>query len=66
MIISLRHAQKAAQAGVDGLICVAAGAGGHTGAASPFGLINEVRQFFDGTVLLSVRLAQAVILPPPR
>ena len=56
-IISLRHAQKAAQAGVDGLICVAAGAGGHTGAASPFGLINEVRQFFDGTVLLSGALS---------
>ena len=56
-IISLRHARKAAQAGVDGLICVAAGAGGHTGAASPFGLINEVRQFFDGIVLLSGALS---------
>jgi len=56
-IISLRHAQKAAQAGVDGLICVAAGAGGHTGAASPFGLVNEVKQFFEGTVILSGALS---------
>ena len=52
-VINLRHAKKAASAGVDGLIAVAAGAGGHTGQASPFGLINEIRQFFDGTVLLS-------------
>ena len=56
-IISLRHAKKAAAAGVDGLICVAAGAGGHTGLASPFGLINEVKQFFDGTILLSGSLS---------
>ena len=52
-VINLRHAKKAASAGVDGLIAVAAGAGGHTGQASPFVLINEIRQFFDGTVLLS-------------
>ena len=52
-VINLRHAQKAAGAGVDGLIAVAAGAGGHTGAASPFGLLNEIRDFYDGAVLLS-------------
>ena len=56
-VINLRHAKKAADAGVDGLIAVAAGAGGHTGQASPFGLINEIRQFFDGTVLLSGSLS---------
>ena len=52
-VINLRHARKAAGAGVDGLIAVAAGAGGHTGRTSPFGLVNEIRSFFDGTVLLS-------------
>lgn len=56
-IISLRHAHKAADAGVDGLICVSAGAGGHTGQASPFGLINEVKNFFDGSILLSGALS---------
>ena len=56
-IISCRHAKKAANAGVDGLICVSAGAGGHTGQASPFALINEVRQFFSGTILLSGALS---------
>jgi len=52
-VINARHAQKAAEAGVDGLILVAAGAGGHSGTWSPFALINEVRQFFDGTIILS-------------
>ena len=52
-VINARHAQKAAQQGVDGLILVAAGAGGHAGALSPFALINEVKQWFDGAVLLS-------------
>jgi nitronate monooxygenase len=52
-VINLRHARKAIDAGVDGLIAVAAGAGGHTGRASPFALVNEIRQVFDGTVLLS-------------
>ncbi len=48
-----RHAEKAAEAGVDGLIAVAAGAGGHAGTWSPFALLAEIRQFFDKTVLLS-------------
>lgn len=52
-VTTVRHAQKAAQAGVDGLILVCAGAGGHAGTWSPFALLNEVRQFFDGTILLS-------------
>jgi len=52
-VINLRHARKAIDAGVDGLIAVAAGAGGHTGRASPFALVNEIRQVFDGTLLLS-------------
>ena len=56
-VINLRHAEKAASAGVDGLIAVCAGAGGHTGQASPFGLINEIKASFDGTVLLSGSLS---------
>lgn len=52
-VTTVRHAQKAAQAGVDGLILVCAGAGGHAGTWSPFALLNEVRQFFNGTILLS-------------
>jgi nitronate monooxygenase len=52
-IISLRHAHKAAEAGVDGLIAVCAGAGGHAGATSPFALTREIRRFFDGTLLLA-------------
>lgn len=52
-VINLRHARKAAAAGVDGLILVAAGAGGHAGTLSPFALVGEVRQFFAGTIVLS-------------
>ena len=52
-IVSLRHARKAADAGVDGLIAVCAGAGGHAGATSPFALCSEIRQFFAGTLLLA-------------
>lgn len=52
-VITLRHARKAAQAGVDGLILVCAGAGGHAGTASPFALIEEVRAFFSGTIILA-------------
>ena len=56
-VINLRHAQKAASAGVDGLIAVSAGAGGHTGSANPFGLIHEIKDFFDGYVILSGSLS---------
>lgn len=52
-IANVRHAKKAAAAGVDGLILVANGAGGHAGVVNPFALINEVREFFDGTIILS-------------
>ncbi|MFO6087558.1 NAD(P)H-dependent flavin oxidoreductase, partial [Pseudomonas aeruginosa] len=46
-VTTRRHAEKAAEAGVDGLIAVAAGAGGHAGTWSPFALVAEIRQFFD-------------------
>lgn len=56
-VISIRHAQKALEAGVDGLILVAAGAGGHAGALSPFALVGEVRKFFKGPIALSGSIA---------
>jgi nitronate monooxygenase len=52
-VINIRHAQKALEAGVDGLILVCAGAGGHAGALSPFALLREVRRFFSGPIALS-------------
>ena len=52
-VISVRHAQKATEQGVDGLILVCAGAGGHAGTLSPFALLREVKEWFDGTVILS-------------
>ena len=52
-VINLRHAQKAAEQGVDGLIAVCAGAGGHAGLLSPFALLKEIRSFFSGAVILS-------------
>jgi nitronate monooxygenase len=56
-VISIRHAEKALEAGVDGLILVAAGAGGHAGALSPFALVGEVRKFFAGPIALSGSIA---------
>lgn len=56
-VINVRHARKAAQQGVDGLILVCAGAGGHAGALSPFALVQEVRQWFDGCIILSGAIA---------
>ncbi len=50
---SVAMARKAAQAGVDGLILVSAGAGGHTGSVAPFVFVQAVRQFFDGVVVLA-------------
>lgn len=52
-IIKRRHAEKAAEAGVDGLILVAAGAGGHAGTLHPMALINEIKSFYQKTILLS-------------
>ena len=56
-VISIRHAHKALEAGVDGLILVAAGAGGHAGTLSPFALVGEVRKFFKGPIALSGSIA---------
>jgi nitronate monooxygenase len=56
-VINLRHAQKALEAGADGLILVAAGAGGHAGMLSPFALVGEVRRMFDGPIVLSGSIA---------
>lgn len=52
-IIKKRHAEKAAEAGVDGLILVAAGAGGHAGTINPMSLVAEIKKFFNKTILLS-------------
>ncbi len=52
-VTNIRHARKAIAEGVDGLIAVAAGAGGHAGKIHPFALVNEIREIFDGTVVLS-------------
>ena len=52
-VINDRFARKAVEKGADGLVAVAAGAGGHAGTLSPFALIQEIRQWFDGPLLLS-------------
>ena len=52
-VTTLAHARKAADKGVDGLILVCAGAGGHAGTRNPFALLHEVRQLFGGTIILS-------------
>jgi nitronate monooxygenase len=52
-IINNKHARKAIEKGADGLVAVAAGAGGHAGVKSPFALIQEIRQWFDGPIALS-------------
>lgn len=51
-VINRRHAEKASEAGVDGIIAVSAGAGGHTGTMSPFALVAEIREVFKGVVVL--------------
>jgi nitronate monooxygenase len=52
-VINMRHAEKAVDAGVDGLIAVCAGAGGHAGLLNPFAFVGEIRRFFDGILILS-------------
>lgn len=52
-VISLRHAEKAAAQGVDGIIAVCAGAGGHAGLLSPFALVKQIRAIYPGTIILS-------------
>ncbi|MCL2345891.1 MAG: nitronate monooxygenase family protein, partial [Desulfobulbus sp.] len=56
-VISVRHAKKALEAGVDGLILVCAGAGGHAGTLSPFALVGEVRKFYQGPIALAGAIA---------
>ena len=56
-VIMKRHAEKAAEAGVDGLILVCAGAGGHAGLNNPIPFVTEVREMFDGIILLSGTLS---------
>ena len=56
-VINVRHAKKAAEQGVDGLILVCAGAGGHAGRLSPFPLIAEIRSWFNGPLALSGAIA---------
>lgn len=56
-VISIRHAEKAIAAGVDGLIAVSAGAGGHAGTLSPFAFTAEIRAMFDGALILSGALS---------
>ena len=52
-VINVRHARKAIEQGVDGIIAVCAGAGGHAGTSSPFALVKEIRQEFDGMIILA-------------
>ena len=56
-VTNIAHAKRALQAGVDGLILVCNGAGGHAGRLSPFALVPEVREFYDGTIILSGAIA---------
>lgn len=57
-VTNIRHAKKALSLGVDGLILVTAGAGGHAGTLSPFALLSEIRSFFDGPVILGGAITQ--------
>ncbi len=52
-VVNVKHARKAVEQGVDGIIVVCAGAGGHAGTGSPFALVREIRQFFAGTLVLA-------------
>jgi nitronate monooxygenase len=58
-VISAVQAKKAVDAGADGLVLVSAGAGGHTGAFSPFGFVDEVRRFWDGPLVLGGAISNA-------
>lgn len=59
-VASLRHAQRAVEAGADGLILLAAGAGGQTGWANPFAFVRAVREFYDGTIILAGGIGDGV------
>jgi len=58
-VISAIQAKKAVDAGADGLVLVSAGAGGHTGAYSPFAFVDEVRRFWDGPIVLGGAVSNA-------
>src|SRR5690554_2670084 len=62
-VVKKRHAEKAAEAGVDGIICVSTGAGGHAGMAHPFALLNEIKSFYDGALIMagSINTGQEVL-----
>ncbi|MGO1501314.1 MAG: NAD(P)H-dependent flavin oxidoreductase [Marinobacter sp.] len=57
-VTNVKHAKKALSVGVDGLILVTAGAGGHAGTINPFALLTEIRQFYDGTIILGGSITQ--------
>lgn len=57
-VTNQKHARKAAEAGVDGIIAVSAGAGGHAGTTNPFVLVHEIREVFDGIILLAGGLSK--------
>lgn len=57
-VTNQKHARKAAEAGVDGIIAVSAGAGGHAGTVNPFVLVHEIREVFDGIILLAGALSK--------
>lgn len=57
-VTNQKHARKAAEAGVDGIIAVSAGAGGHAGTINPFVLVHEIREVFDGIILLAGALSK--------
>lgn len=56
-VTTLRHAEKAAEAGVDGLIVIGGGGGGHAGVQNPFALLPQIRSFFDGYIVLAGAIA---------
>jgi nitronate monooxygenase len=65
-VINLRHTEKALGQGVDGIIAVCAGAGGHAGTTSPFALIKEIRRIFSGTLILSGSMSRGCDLVAAR
>jgi nitronate monooxygenase len=65
-VINLRHTEKAVSQGVDGIIAVCAGVGGHAGTTSPFALIKEIRRIFNGTLILSGSMSRGCDLVAAR
>ena len=65
-VINVRHAEKAISQGVDGIIAVCAGAGGHAGTTSPFALVKEIRRIFDGTLIVAGAMSRGCDLASAR